>query len=182
MEDHLFGITLRSKAAAVFGALALATALPVSTAQAQSAQPAQPAAQAPKPEMFGNWGLVCPQPKACQIQVVLVNQERKFVAALAYAKNGARQSLVGIVPLGFRLQHTPVFTVDGANPVNGTYVQCLASGCRISIPANDGVVRALQGGNQATLALLSPANKEMPLNFDLKGFADAKRALDQRTQ
>lgn len=182
MEDHLLGNILRSNAVAVaLGVLALASVFPSSNAHAQATQPAAQPAQ-PKPEMFGNWGLVCQQPKVCQIQVVLVNKEKKFVAALAYAKGNNQQSLVGIVPLGFRLQNNPAFAVDGGASVNGGYVQCLSSGCRIAIPANDATLKAMASGKQATLTLLSPANKPIPVNFDLTGFGDAKAALEKKTQ
>lgn len=182
MEDNLLGKILRSNAVAVaLGVLALGSVLAPPAALAQTPAPAaQPAA--PKAEMFGNWGLVCPQPKACQIQVVLVNKDKKFVAALAYGKTGANQTLVGIVPLGFRLQNNPPFAVDAGTAVPGNYVQCLSSGCRVAIPVNDGVLRSLQSGKQATLTLPSPTSKQVALNFDLKGFPEAKAALDKRVQ
>jgi invasion protein IalB len=183
MEDNLLGKILRSNAVAVaLGVLALGSVI-ATPAEAQApAAPAAPAAQAPKPEMFGNWGLICPQPKACQIQVVLVNKDKKFVAALAYGKSGANQTLIGIVPLGFRLQHNPPFAVDGGAALQGNYVQCLSSGCRVAIPVNDAALRSLQAGKQATLTLMSPANKPVPLAFDLKGFPEAKAALDKKVQ
>ncbi|MEN3974181.1 invasion associated locus B family protein [Emcibacter sp. SYSU 3D8] len=178
----MLGNILRSNfVAAALGVLALGSVTVSSAAVAQTPAPAaQPVA--PKPEMFGNWGLVCPQPKACQIQVVLVNKDKKFVAALAYGKSGTNQTLVGIVPLGFRLQNQPPFTVDGGAAVPGNYVQCLSSGCRVAIPVTDAVLRSMQGGKQATLTLLSPSSKQMPLNFDLTGFQDAKAALDRKLQ
>jgi len=184
MEDNLLGNILRSNAVALaLGVLALGSVFASPSAVAQTPAPAaQSAAAAPKPEMFGNWGLVCPQPKACQIQVVLVNKDKKFVAALAYGKSGANQTLVGIVPLGFRLQNNPPFAVDGGTASPGNYVQCLNSGCRIAIPVNDAVLRSMQGGKQATLTLLSPTNKQVPLNFDLNGFPAAKAALDRKVQ
>ncbi|MGE0667260.1 MAG: invasion associated locus B family protein [Sphingomonadales bacterium] len=173
---------LRSNAAAVaLGVLALGSVIASPSAEAQTPAPAaQPAA--PAPEKFGNWGLVCPQPKACQIQQVLANKDKKFLAALAYGRNGANQTLVGIVPLGFRLQNNPPFAVDGGTAVPGNYVQCLSSGCRVAIPVSDTVLRSMQSGKQATLTLLSPTNKQIPLNFDLSGFLEAKAALDKRTQ
>jgi invasion protein IalB len=185
MEDNLLVKILRSNAVAVaLGVLALGSVIATS-ADAQTPAPggaAPAAAPAPKPEMFDNWGLVCPQPQSCQIQVVLVNKEKKFVAALAYGKSGANQTLIGVVPLGFRLQNNPPFAVDGGTAVPGNYVQCLSSGCRVSIPVSDTVLRSLQSGKQATLTLLSPTNKQVPLSFDLKGFPQAKAALDKRTQ
>ncbi len=181
MEDNLFGNILRSTAIAVtLGTLALGSVFTSSDARAQTPAPA--AQQAPKPEMFGSWGLVCPQPKSCQIRVVLVNEEKKFVAALTYNKNAGQQTLIGIVPLGFRLQSAPVFAVDGAGAVNGAYAQCLASGCRIGIPLNDALLRSLGTGKQATLTLTAPNNQATPIAFDLKGFSDAKAALDKRSQ
>jgi invasion protein IalB len=184
MEDNLLGKFIRSNAVAiVLGALAASSMLasPAAHAQAQAQAPA-PAADAPKPEMYGSWGLICPQPKSCQIQVILVNKDKKFVAALAYGKSGSNQTLIGIVPLGFRLQNSPTFVVDNGTPVNGAYVQCLGSGCRVAIPVTDALLKSLQGGKQATLTLLSPANKPTPVNFDLKGFGDAKAALDKKAQ
>ncbi len=185
MEDNLLVNFLRSNVVAIaLGVLALGSVIaPAADAQPQASGGAAPAAaDAPKPERFDNWGLVCPQPKSCQIQVVLVNQEKKFVAALAYGKSGANQTLVGIVPLGFRLQNNPPFAIDGGTAVPGNYVQCLNSGCRVAIPVNDALLRSMQSGKQATLTLLSPTNKQIPLNFDLKGFPAAKAALDKRTQ
>jgi invasion protein IalB len=40
----------------------------------------------------------------------------------------------------------------------------------------------MQSGKQASLTLMSPANKPIPVNFDLKGFGDAKAALDKKLQ
>jgi invasion protein IalB len=178
MEDNLFANNLRSNALALaFGALTLAAA-----ASGAHAQSAQPAAQAPKTETFGSWGMTCAQPNACQIQQTLGNKEKKFVAALVHSKANGQNILMAVVPLGFRLQNNPELRVDNGAPIPGAYVQCLAAGCRIGFEGSDATMKALQSGAKASVTLMSPQNKPVPVVFDLKGFGDAKKALDQKVK
>lgn len=180
MEDNLLGNILRSNAAAIaLGVLALGS-VSASPALAQTPAPAAPAAAPLATETFGSWGMTCAQPNACQIQTLLGDKDKKFIGALVYGKTGGVQKLVAIVPLGFRLQNNPTFAIDGGAAVTGTYVQCMSTGCRVEFPVNDATVRSLQSGKQATATMISPRNEPKSLNFDLKGFGDARAALDKK--
>lgn len=179
MEGNLLEKLLRPKLIAV-AALALASVVSAPSAFAQ-----QPAAQpqAAATETYGSWGLICSKPKACQIQVVLANKDtKKFVAALVYTEKGPNKVMMGVVPLGFLLEAKPSLKVDTGSSITGTYVQCISSGCRISLPASDAILQDMRGGKQAILTVMAPGNKPVSLNFDLTGFADAKTALDKKVQ
>jgi invasion protein IalB len=182
MEGNLLGFILRPKAIAVaVAALAMLPAVAPSSAQAQQnpAQQGKPAVS----ETYDSWGLTCSTPKACQIQVVLANKEtNKFVAALVYTKNGQNQVMMGVIPLGLLLGDNPSLQVDSGTAVPGRYVQCISSGCRISIPVDDALVQQMKRGSKAVLTAMAPGNKPFTLNFDLKGFADAETALESKIQ
>lgn len=186
MEDHLLGNIIRSNAAAIaLGALALASVIPSSSALAQGQPAAAPqAAPAQKGEAYGNWGLLCSskEPKACLIQIAVANKDKKIVAGMILSQNAGKQSLVAIVPLGIRLKDGVVLTVDGGNQTRGEYAQCITSGCRAAIPVTDALLKAMSTGKQVTLTVKAPGDKDIPFNIDIKGFADAKAALDKKTR
>ncbi len=138
-------------------------------------------------ERFDDWVLSCTTAEdgqeACEIrQVLLTSAENRLVAAMALTNAGGSYSLLGIVPLGARLQETPTLAIDdSSNVVSGNYVQCLGSGCRVMFSITDSTVDAMGSGENVRITLTRPNGQPIRIGFSLKGFTAARNALDARS-
>lgn len=148
---------------------------------------AQEAAAPTITERFDDWVLSCMTAEngdeVCEIrQVLLTSADNRLVAALALSNRSGAYSLLGIVPLGTRLQAAPTIAVDdSANATSGTYVQCLGSGCRVMFPLTNSTVDEMGRGENVRITLTRPNGTPIGIGFSLKGFTAARNALDARS-
>ncbi|HET6161272.1 MAG TPA: invasion associated locus B family protein [Dongiaceae bacterium] len=162
------------------------------SASAQETQqaPATPAAStAAKPEVFKDWNLYCPQPKAaseqrvCEIRTIILAKGGKPLGALVVAAVPKEQSKVpeviasALVPLGVDLMIEPAFKVDDGKPMPLRYLRCLQRGCEALTPLSAEQQTAMRSGTKAKVAVGIGRGKNAVLEFSLSGFTAALDAM-----
>jgi len=176
-------LTLQKTLAVLPALLALVIGVAAAPAQAQDAD----ATDTPTiTERFDDWTLSCNKTKdgkeLCQIHQILTSAaNNQFVAMLAIAKPNGQYTMIATVPLGSRLKDQPSLTIDnGTNKYAGEYVQCLGIGCRVRFNTNTSFLDSLGKGTNATVSIARPTGQPLGIQFSLKGFTAARRALDNK--
>ncbi|HSD93686.1 MAG TPA: invasion associated locus B family protein [Methyloceanibacter sp.] len=171
------------------GAPGSAVPKPAQTAPAAKAPAGKPKAPPAKIEAnFGQWSLVCNQPKSkeekptCSLIQALVERDSNklvFRVTIAYGPKG---NLVLRIdgPTGVALQKGLEFSPDEVKIYRMPFTTCLPRGCSAVLVVADDLKRDLQKSQKGSITVyaLSGQAVRAPAQFD--GFADGLAALDKR--
>lgn len=150
---------------------------------AAPAAPAGPTASAPS-SPSSPWIKVCNKNAETGQEICVVTQELRAetgqpiaVVTLQLGQEPGKYGLGIVVPVGFVLPPGIALNVDGAKQGAAQYTICLPpstnqpSVCLAQAPVDDNFVTALKKGNKLQLVVLTPQNKQIPIELSLAGFS-----------
>lgn len=159
--------------------LAQDNAAPAAPAPAASA-PAAPAPAAPA----SPWIKVCNKNPKTNQEICVVTQELRAetgqpiaVVTLQLGQEPGKYGLGIVVPVGFVLPPGIALNVDGAKQGAAQYTICLPPAnnqppvCLAQAPVDENFVTALKKGNKLQLVVVTPQNKQIPIELSLAGFS-----------
>lgn len=173
-----FGNPLVQFGARVVAAFAiLCTATLVAAAQ-DAAAPADPAAPPPP------WQKVCNIDPKTKAETCVVNQELRAetgqsIATLTIqpAATAGKYGVGAVLPVGFVLPPGVTLVVDGQKKGTAQFVICLPSSnrqpsvCLAQGEFGEDFITALKKGNKLALVVVTPQNKQIPIEMSLAGFS-----------
>lgn len=132
------------------------------------------------------WTKICNTNKQTNAEICVVTQELRAetgqpiaVVTLQIGQEAGKYGLGIVVPIGFVLPPGIALTVDGAKQGTAQYTICIpptnnqASVCLAQAPVNEDFVNALKKGNKLALVVVSPQNRQIPIELSLAGFSKA---------
>lgn len=160
----------------------LAAALPCGIGAAQET--------APKPEVFKDWELFCPEPKpvdkprVCEIRTVIKGKEGGRLGALAVAANPAANAVpmiaTALLPLGVDLTMAPALKVGENQALPLQFRRCLQRGCEAVGILDEAQLATLRAGTIAKVAVGIGGGKTAVFEFSLNGFTGAHDTMKKR--
>lgn len=171
-----------------FVGMSLVFAASVSTLAQDNATPAAPAPAAPAAPAPGAsaspWIKVCNKNPETNQEVCVVTQELRAetgqpiaVVTLQLGQEPGKYGLGIVVPIGFVLPPGIALNVDGAKQGAAQYTICIPpatnqpSVCLAQAPVDENFVTALKKGNKLQLVVVTPQNKQIPIELSLAGFS-----------
>jgi invasion protein IalB len=128
---------------------------------------------------IGDWVVACSQDaeakKTCVLSQSLSNAStRQTLAALSFSK-GATDKLQATLrsPLGVSLAEGVQMTVEGQAPFAVAYRTCLTIGCFGGFEVNPALLANLRKAGKISIAIQTPQNQALNLNFSMVGFPKA---------
>jgi invasion protein IalB len=134
---------------------------------------------------YDNWQLFCPATKAgaaqeCEIHQLLANKGQ-LAAGMYVAKRGSVKMLAVRTPLGVALNKNLMLQIGSGIGTDAlTFMRCDTGGCIAHMLATEPLLNSLRSGTEVTLTMYGDSNTPLPVKFDLKGFAAAEKALNER--
>ncbi|HEV7306116.1 invasion associated locus B family protein [Ensifer sp.] len=151
----------------------------------QKAKPAEP--QKAAANRFKQWELQCveldKQPVRCQISSSTLSPDGKqaiLVLSLAYRPDGKSVAMQMAVPLGIALKDGVKLKVKDGYGATMAVSRCTPQGCLIEGPAEQALIDSMAAKAEATVTVMTPEGKAIPIALSLSGFADAQAALSAR--
>jgi len=167
---------------AIFAA-SLLPALAVSPASAQAPQPQQPA------KIIGDWGVHCAaaaSPAPCEMQQTATQSKthrRVSSVSIALVPKQNRYILQIAVPLGVALSKGMKIIATGYNGKAMAYRRCDSAGCYVEGLSDAKTIDALGGATGAAkIEVASMNGRTVDLPFSLRGFADARKEMEDRAR
>lgn len=168
----------------IAAAAILAAALPCGIGAAQET--------APKPEVFKDWELFCPEPKpagkprVCEIRTVIKGKEGGRLGALAVAANpdpaanAVPMIATALLPLGVDLTIAPALKVGENQALPLQFRRCLQRGCEAVGILDEAQLATLRVGTIAKVAVGIGGGKTAVFEFSLNGFTSAHDTMKKR--
>jgi invasion protein IalB len=160
---------------------AIAAALLVASAAAQTApggnQPLAPS----ETKQFGDWMVRCfpvsKSPSPCDMFELLANKksgDRVMSVSIAYIPSTDKHVIQIAVPLGVLIQKGVVLTSDKYTSPMLNYRRCDRGGCYVEMLFDNTAVDQLAGSTgPARIKIVAFGGKEFDIPFSLNGFSDA---------
>jgi len=134
---------------------------------------------------FDDWQLRCETPagakaEQCALVQYLAAEDRPnltlVVIVLKTADN--RGYLLRVVaPLGILLPSGLGLKIDQTDIGRAGFVRCLTTGCVAEVVMDDGLIRQLKGGKQATFIVFQTPEEGVGIPLAMKGFGDGFDSL-----
>jgi invasion protein IalB len=192
----MFSATVFRAAMAATAIVGLAAgSLPAAAQEAQKKEEAKPAEAKPaegqpaagQPQLVKlkgdqnqtDWTKLCgkdpqSQKEVCFTQRSFTTENNQPVMAVAiYATEGGPRFARFILPLGFLLERGMRYTVDKEKPVTGKFQICLPNGCYAEVRVEDGMLKALKGGETMRIDVQNQAAQQISFNLPMAGFSKA---------
>jgi len=147
------------------------------------AAPAAPAATAPAAPA-SPWIKVCNTNAETSQEVCVVTQELRAetgqpiaVVTIQFGQEPGKYGVGIVVPVGFVLPPGIALNVDGAKQGAAQYTICIPPTnnqppvCLAQAPVDENFVTALKKGNKLQLVVVTPQNKQIPIELSLAGFS-----------
>jgi invasion protein IalB len=136
----------------------------------------------------GAWKIVCSseQPDICVMRQYGLNAEGNKVIDLqirklkdAKTQDGKPIPAVVVIaaPLGVLLQAGMAIKIDENKPRVANFDICVPSGCVVRQPINEELLSEMKAGNNAAVLVVAAPKREIKIDFSLKGFTKAFKAL-----
>jgi invasion protein IalB len=163
------------------------SAVPKPTAPANAkAEGEQPAAKVEA--QFGQWGLVCTQPKnkdekpTCSLVQALVERESNKLVFRVAVGYGPKGNLVLRIdsPTGVALQKGLEFSPGEVKVYRMPFQTCIPRGCSAVLVMEDDLKQDLQKSEKGTITVYALSGQAVRALAELKGFGDGLAALDKR--
>jgi invasion protein IalB len=148
-------------------------------------------AEQPEPKIeaqFGQWGLVCSQPKAkaepqtCSLVQALVQRDSQklvFRVTVAYGPKGNLLLQIDS-PTGVALQRGLEFSPGEVKIYRLPFQTCMPRGCSALLLMEDDLKQDLQKAEKGTITVYALGGQPVRALAELKGFAEGLAALDKR--
>jgi invasion protein IalB len=152
-------------------------------AKAEGEQP-----QAKVEAQFGQWGLVCTQPKTkdekptCSLVQALVERESNKLVFRVAVGYGPKGNLVLRIdsPTGVALQKGLEFSPGEVKVYRMPFQTCIPRGCSAVLVMEDDLKQDLQKSEKGTITVYALSGQAVRALAELKGFGDGLAALDKR--
>jgi invasion protein IalB len=151
---------------------------------ATPAAPATPEAPATSASPPSPWVKVCNKNPQTDAEICVVTQELRAetgqpiaVVTIQLGQEPGKYGLGIVVPIGFVLPPGIALNVDGAKQGTAHYTICIPpannqpSVCLAQAPVDENFVAALKKGNKLQLVVVTPQNKQIPIELSLAGFS-----------
>jgi invasion protein IalB len=168
------------------------SAVPKQTAPNAAAN-AKAEGEQPTPEptveaQFGQWGLVCSQPKTkeekptCSLVQALVERQSKKLVFRVAVGYGPKGNLVLRIdsPTGVALQKGLEFSPGEVKVYRMPFQTCIPRGCSAVLVMEDDLKQDLQKAEKGTITVYALSGQAVRALAELKGFGDGLAALDKR--
>jgi invasion protein IalB len=164
--------------------MVLATAIALAVVPGAVAQ--NTTANAPKPEKYKDWDLLCARraagaPEVCEMLTVILSDKGQRLGALVVAAQVGTKEVIAsaLLPLGVDLTQTPSLAV-GASKIDLQYMRCQQRGCEAMGKLSADQQAALRAGSTAKVAVGVGPGKMATFDFSLAGFSAAHDAFRKR--
>lgn len=136
-------------------------------------------------QRFQDWMLRCQpasqsRPKTCVLTQSLVsNEDGRKVLQITVGRFGEEQLLGAViaVPIGVRLPPGLSFWVDDSEARRIRFERCDPGSCQAQLKVNDELLKSLQAGLIGHVTFQNGIGQPITINFSLKGFTAAFKAL-----
>ncbi|GAB6843970.1 invasion protein IalB [Methylorubrum rhodinum] len=157
--------------------------LSVAAASISSAGPA--AAQGTVRNTFEDWQLRCETPAGAKaeqcalVQYVAAEDRPNLTLVVIVLKTADNRGylLRVVAPLGVLLPSGLGLKIDQTDIGRASFVRCLTTGCVAEVVMDDGLVRSLRGGAQATFIVFQTPEEGVGIPVSMKGFGTGFDAL-----
>jgi invasion protein IalB len=187
------GIFLAESAPAQIGGPAAPGSAVPKPAAPNAAANAKAEGEQPKPEpklegQFGQWGLLCSQPKTkdekpiCSLVQALVERDSQklvFRVTVAYGPKGNLLLKIDS-PTGVALQRGLEFSPGEVKIYRLPFQTCVPRGCSAVLLMEDDLKQDLQKAEKGTITVYAVSGQAVRALAELKGFGDGLAALDKR--
>ena len=135
----------------------------------------------------GAWTVMCDTPpgapsEQCGALQEVVSEDRPDLGLTVLAfetADGAARVLRVIAPLNVFLPKGLGLNIDGSDLGRAVFARCVAEGCQAEVVMDDGLVRQLSEGTQATFIIFQSPERGTGFPVDLGGFAEALAAAQE---
>jgi invasion protein IalB len=156
-----------------------------------AASNAKAEAQQPEPKIeaqFGQWGLVCSQPKTkeeqqtCSLVQALVERDSQKLVFRVTVAYGPKGNLVLKIdsPTGVALQRGLEFSPGEVKIYRLPFQTCVPRGCSAVLLMEDDLKQDLQKAEKGSITVYALSGQAVRALAELKGFTDGLAALDKR--
>jgi invasion protein IalB len=193
MAGLLAGLLLAGSASGQTGGEAQPGSAVPKPAAPNAAAAAKTEGEAPQPAAkiegkFGQWALVCSEPKSkeekqvCSLVQALVERDSQKLMFRVTVTYGPKGNLVLRIdsPTGVALQKGVEFSPDEVKIYRMPFQTCLPRGCSALLVMEDDLKQDLQKSEKGTITVYALSGQAVRALAELKGFADGLAALDMR--
>ena len=137
---------------------------------------------------FGQWGLLCTQPKTkdekqtCSLVQALVERDSQKLVFRVTVTYGPKGNLLLKIdsPTGVALQRGLEFSPGEVKIYRLPFQTCVPRGCSAALLMEDDLKQDLQKAEKGTITVYALGGQAVRALAELKGFADGLAALDKR--
>jgi invasion protein IalB len=187
----LFAGVVRAMRSGAGRRLALSAVTATVLAGNAAAQTQTPAAQAPSPgqaavrKTFEDWQLRCETPAGAKaeqcalVQNVAAEDRPNLTLVVIVLKTADNRGylLRVVAPLGVLLPSGLGLKIDQTDIGRASFVRCLTAGCVAEVVMDDGLIKSLRNGSQATFIIFQTPEEGVGIPVSMKGFGPGFDAL-----
>ncbi|MEM8588925.1 MAG: invasion associated locus B family protein [Pseudomonadota bacterium] len=137
------------------------------------------------PEVHGEWLVRCSGEddvaSVCEAyrNLFLTESEQRLLhVAVGHGAEEDAAVAILIAPLGVALAEGVSIRIDGGWPAEFDYVSCAADGCRARAPLDEGMLSAMQSGDEMRVIVAELSGRRISIPVSLDGFTAAFEAAE----